>query len=68
MITVISDSAKVGSIGAHANVGFRPAGTPHAARLKFARWLDVVYWMSSICSAHSVAPARPSPGDAAASV
>jgi phosphinothricin acetyltransferase len=42
MITVISDSAKVGSLGLHAIVGFRWAGTPHAARLTFVQWLDVV--------------------------
>jgi hypothetical protein len=42
MITVIGDSAKVGSVGVHASVGFRPAGIPHAARLKFVQCPDVV--------------------------
>jgi len=43
MIPVIGDSAKVGALGVHASAGFRSAGTPHAARLKFVQWLDVVY-------------------------
>jgi L-amino acid N-acyltransferase YncA len=42
MITVIGDPAKAGSVGVHASAGFRPAGTPHVARLKFVQWLDVI--------------------------
>jgi L-amino acid N-acyltransferase YncA len=67
MATVIGDSAKVGSVGVHASVGFRPAGTPRAARLKSVQWLDSVYWILSRCGAHSDTLARPSSGDAAAS-
>jgi L-amino acid N-acyltransferase YncA len=50
IITVIGDSAKVGSVSVHtsvgfrsASVGFRSAGTPHAAQSKFVQWLDVDY-------------------------
>ncbi len=43
MIAVIGDSANVGSVGVHASLGFRPAGTLRAAGLKFGHWLDVVY-------------------------
>ena len=43
MIAVIGDSANVGSVGVHASLGFRPAGTLRAAGLKFGQWLDVVY-------------------------
>jgi phosphinothricin acetyltransferase len=42
MIAVIGDSANVGSIGVHASLGFRLAGTLRAAGLKFGHWLDVV--------------------------
>jgi L-amino acid N-acyltransferase YncA len=43
MIAVIGDSANVGSVGVHASLGFRLAGTLRAAGLKFGQWLDVVY-------------------------
>jgi L-amino acid N-acyltransferase YncA len=43
MIIVTGDPAKVGSVGVRGSAGFRPAGTPHAARLKFVQWLDVFY-------------------------
>ena len=43
MIAVIGDLANVGSVGVHASLGFRPAGTLRAAALKFGHWLDVVY-------------------------
>jgi phosphinothricin acetyltransferase len=43
MIAVIGDSGNVGSVGVHASLGFRTAGTLRAAGLKFGRWLDVVY-------------------------
>lgn len=43
MIAVIGNSANVGSVGVHASLGFRPAGTLRAAGLKFGQWLDVVY-------------------------
>jgi hypothetical protein len=65
---VIGDPAKVSPVGVRANTGFWPAGTSHAARLKFVQQLDVVYWMPAICSAYSDTPARPSPGGSDASV
>ena len=43
MIAVIGDSENVGSVGVHASLGFRMAGTLRTAGLKFGRWLDVVY-------------------------
>lgn len=43
MIAVIGDSENVGSIGVHASLGFRMAGTLRAVGLKFGRWLDVIY-------------------------
>ena len=48
MIAVIGDLANVGSVGVHASLGFRPAGTLRAAGLKFGQWLDVVYMQRSL--------------------
>jgi len=42
MLAVIGDSENAGSIGLHASLGFRQAGTMRAVGLKFGRWLDVV--------------------------
>jgi L-amino acid N-acyltransferase YncA len=51
MIAVIGDSANVGSVGVHASLGFRPAGTLRAAGLKLGQWLDVVYMQRQLGSA-----------------
>jgi phosphinothricin acetyltransferase len=48
MIAVIGDSENVGSVGVHASLGFRTAGTLRAAGLKFDRWLDVVYMQRAL--------------------
>ncbi len=48
MIAVIGDSENVGSVGVHASLGFRTAGTLRAAGLKFGRWLDVVYMQRAL--------------------
>ena len=42
MIAIIGDSAQAASIGLHASLGFRHAGTLQAVGLKFGRWLDTV--------------------------
>jgi L-amino acid N-acyltransferase YncA len=42
MLAVIGDSANAGSIGLHANAGFRFAGTLRSTGWKFDRWLDAV--------------------------
>ena len=42
MIAVIGDSANHASIGLHAALGFRMAGTLDAVGFKFDRWLDSV--------------------------
>src|SRR5258708_20856258 len=48
MIAVIGDSDNVGSIGVHASLGFRKAGTLHASGIKFGRWLDAVYMQRAL--------------------
>jgi L-amino acid N-acyltransferase YncA len=48
MIAVIGDSDNVGSIGVHASLGFRMAGTLHASGIKFGRWLDTVYMQRAL--------------------
>jgi len=42
MIAVIGDSANVASIGLHARLGFRVAGTLQSAGFKMGRWVDSV--------------------------
>ena len=42
MIAVIGDSANTASLGLHAHLGFRMAGTLQAAGFKFGRWIDIV--------------------------
>ena len=48
MVAVIGDSENVGSIGAHASLGFQLVGTLRSAGLKFGRWLDVVYMQRAL--------------------
>lgn len=42
MIAVIGDSGNAGSIGLHARMGFRHAGTLGSTGFKFGRWIDTV--------------------------
>ncbi|OSQ38782.1 GNAT family N-acetyltransferase [Thalassospira mesophila] len=42
MVAVIGDSANVASIGLHARLGFRVAGTLQSAGYKLGRWVDSV--------------------------
>ena len=42
MVAVIGDSANVASIGLHARLGFRVAGTLQSAGFKMGRWVDSV--------------------------
>lgn len=42
LVAVIGDSANAGSIGLHARLGFRHAGTLSAVGYKFGRWVDTV--------------------------
>ena len=42
MVAVIGDSANVASIGLHARLGFRVAGTLQSAGFKLGRWVDSV--------------------------
>ena len=48
MVAVIGDSENIGSIGAHASLGFQRVGMLRAAGLKFGRWLDVVYMQRTL--------------------
>lgn len=48
MIAVIGDSGNSASIGLHASLGFRHAGTLERVGRKFGRWLDVVYMQKSL--------------------
>ena len=48
MIAVIGDSENTASIGVHASLGFRMAGTLHAAGIKFGRWVDAVYMQRAL--------------------
>jgi len=43
VMAVIGDSANAGSIGLHANLGFRHVGTASGLGFKFGRFIDVVY-------------------------
>ncbi len=42
MVAIIGDSANVASIGLHARLGFRVAGTLQSAGYKMGRWVDSV--------------------------
>ena len=42
MLALIGDSENIGSIGAHASLGFVRTGVLRGVGLKFGRWLDVV--------------------------
>jgi phosphinothricin acetyltransferase len=48
MVAVIGDSENAGSIGVHASLGFRQAGTLREVGLKFGRWVDVVFMQRTL--------------------
>ena len=56
MIAVIGDSAQAASIGLHASLGFRHAGTLQAVGLKFGRWLDTVLMQRALGPGASTPP------------
>ncbi len=58
MIAVIGDSENVGSVGVHASLGFRRAGTLRAAGYKFGRWLDVVFMQRPLGAGDRSIPAE----------
>jgi phosphinothricin acetyltransferase len=48
MVAVIGDSENVASIGLHASLGFRVAGTLPSVGFKFGRWVDAVTMVRSL--------------------
>jgi len=59
MIAVIGDSTNAASIGLHAALGFKPAGTLRNVGRKFDRWLDVVLMQRELGAGAASAPSRP---------
>jgi phosphinothricin acetyltransferase len=57
MIAVIGDSANVASIGLHAAMGFRVAGTLPAVGFKFGRWVDSVLMVRALGAGDASLPA-----------
>jgi phosphinothricin acetyltransferase len=58
MIAVIGDSANAASIGLHAALGFRLAGTLPSVGFKFGRWVDSVLMVRPLGDGDAT---RPSP-------
>lgn len=56
MIAVIGDSGNTGSIGLHGALGFRHAGTLHAAGFKLGRWVDSVLMQRALGQGDSTPP------------
>jgi L-amino acid N-acyltransferase YncA len=56
VVAVIGDSANEASIGLHAHLGFRMAGTLQAAGYKFGRWLDIVLMQRALGPGDSTPP------------
>lgn len=56
MVAVIGDSANHRSIGLHAALGFRPAGTLASVGFKFGGWLDVVFMQRALGSGDTTLP------------
>ncbi len=56
MIAVIGDSANVASIGLHARLGFRVAGTLQSAGFKMGRWVDSVIMQRGLGEGDSDTP------------
>lgn len=60
MLAVIGDSGNAGSIGLHAALGFRRAGTLDAVGFKFGRWVDTVVMQFELgAGASSLPPSGP---------
>jgi L-amino acid N-acyltransferase YncA len=53
---VIGDSANVASIGLHARLGFRVAGTLQSAGFKMGRWVDSVIMQRGLGDGDSDTP------------
>lgn len=58
LIAVIGDSGNTGSIGLHGALGFRHAGTLHAAGFKLGRWVDSVLMQRALGQGSSTPPGR----------
>ena len=56
VLAVIGDSANLGSIGVHRNLGFESTGVLRSAGWKFDRWLDVVLMQKSLGAGDRSAP------------
>jgi phosphinothricin acetyltransferase len=56
LITVIGDSANMGSIGVHTSCGFKHVGVLGACGWKFERWLDVVLMERALGMGSTTAP------------
>jgi phosphinothricin acetyltransferase len=56
MVAVIGDSANVASIGLHARLGFRVAGTLQSAGFKMGRWVDSVIMQRGLGDGDSDTP------------
>ncbi len=57
MIAVIGDTANIGSIKIHADLGFRHIGSIRSSGIKFGRWLDSVYMQRPLGRGDSDIPA-----------
>ncbi len=58
VVAVIGDSANEASIGLHAHLGFRMAGTLQAAGFKFGRWVDIVLMQRALGPGDGAPPSR----------
>jgi len=58
VIAVIGDSANTASLGLHAHLGFRMAGTLQAAGFKFGRWIDIVLMQKALGPGDATPPSR----------
>ncbi|WP_246008334.1 GNAT family N-acetyltransferase [Afifella aestuarii] len=59
MVAVIGDGSRhVASVGLHAALGFRNAGTITASGFKFGRWLDTVWMQKELGEGGSTLPDR----------
>lgn len=56
MVAVIGDSANHRSIGLHAALGFRPAGTLASVGFKFGGWLDVIFMQRTLGGGDTTLP------------
>lgn len=58
MVAIIGDSANVASIGLHARLGFRVAGTLQSAGYKMGRWVDSVIMQRWLGDGDGTIPTR----------